>query len=72
MMMRPAKALATAVTAALLWTSTTTALDVEIEKVECLEDYPVRATVYMACADGSSEQARCTFGKQIRVYGERT
>jgi hypothetical protein len=46
------------------------ALDLEIDSYSCDETLPVTADIFMACTDDNS--ARCTFGEEITVYGDRT
>jgi hypothetical protein len=50
-----------------LWRSVG-ALDVEIQSYECSSKYPVTADIFLEGNDGS---ARGTFGKQIKIYGDR-
>jgi hypothetical protein len=64
--MRPVLILAVAV----LLSSPASGLDIEIDSYTCDETLPVTADIYMACTDDNS--ARCTFGEEVTVYGDRT
>lgn len=48
--------------------SAVVALDVKLQGIECDNSLPITMDMYMTCANG----ARCTFGKDVKIYGTST